>query len=133
MLEPQHSKWGGTRRLHAGRHPARPCVKPRDGRTVNTRRYAAVEVGNGTVARQLGGSRPQLKRADGAWNSADGTWWFHLEVPVPNRSVDDLVKALGGDTGNSKSQVSKICAGLDEQIATFRDRQLNHSVFPYVF
>ena len=33
------------------------------------------------------------------------------------RKVDDLVKALGADTGISKSEVSRICADLDEQVA----------------
>ena len=33
---------------------------------------------------------------------------------VSTRKVDDLVKALGADTGISKSELSRICAGLDE-------------------
>src|SRR3954449_3754724 len=33
---------------------------------------------------------------------------------VSTRKVDDLVKALGADTGISKSEVSRICADLDE-------------------
>ena len=32
---------------------------------------------------------------------------------VSTRKVDDLVKALGANTGISKSEVSRICAGLD--------------------
>ncbi|GAQ57519.1 transposase, Mutator family [Streptomyces acidiscabies] len=32
---------------------------------------------------------------------------------VSTRSVDDLVKALGGDSGISESEVSRICAALD--------------------
>ncbi len=34
------------------------------------------------------------------------------------------VKALGADTGISKSEVSRICADLDGEVATFRDRDL---------
>jgi transposase-like protein len=49
------------------------------------------------------------------------------------RKVDDLVVALGVDTGVSKSTVSRICAQLDEQVTAFRDRPLDHTVFPYVF
>jgi putative transposase len=49
------------------------------------------------------------------------------------RKVDDLVKALGADTGISKSEVSRICADLDEQVAGFADRDLSESTFPYVF
>jgi len=41
------------------------------------------------------------------------------------RKVDDLVKALGADTGISKSEVSRICADLDEQVASFADRDLS--------
>ena len=43
---------------------------------------------------------------------------------VSTRKVDDLVKALGADTGISKSEVSRICANLDEDVAAFRDRPL---------
>ncbi|GAA4927712.1 transposase-like protein [Nonomuraea thailandensis] len=35
---------------------------------------------------------------------------------VSTRKVDDLVKALGADTGISKSEVSRICADLDEEV-----------------
>ena len=37
------------------------------------------------------------------------------------RKVDDLVKALGADTGISKSEVSRICKDLDTEVAAFRD------------
>lgn len=52
---------------------------------------------------------------------------------VSTRKVDDLVKALGAETGISKSEVSRICAGLDEEVAVFRDRDLASLEFPYVF
>ncbi len=52
---------------------------------------------------------------------------------VSTRKVDDLVKALGADSGISKSEVSRICAGLDEEVAAFRDRSLAGAGFPYVF
>jgi transposase-like protein len=51
---------------------------------------------------------------------------------VSTRKVDDLVKALGADTGISKSEVSRICAELDEEVAAFRDRSLSGD-YPYVF
>ena len=35
--------------------------------------------------------------------------------------------------GISKSEVSRICAGLDEQVEAFRARPLHHTTFPYVF
>ena len=49
------------------------------------------------------------------------------------RKVDDLVKALGCDTGVSKSTVSRICGEIDDQVAVLRDRRLDHTTFPYVF
>lgn len=49
------------------------------------------------------------------------------------RKVDDLVRALGVESGISKSTVSRICEGLDEEVAAFRDRSLDHIEFPYVF
>lgn len=52
---------------------------------------------------------------------------------VSTRNVDDLVAALGVDSGVSKSTVSRICQGLDTEIARFRERTLTHTTFPYVF
>src|SRR3954447_16068478 len=52
---------------------------------------------------------------------------------VSTRKGDDLVKALGADTGISKSEVSRICADLDAEVAAFRDRSLADQGFPYVF
>jgi len=52
---------------------------------------------------------------------------------VSTRKVDDLVKALGAGTGISKSEVPRICAGLDAEVAQFRDRTLAAQDFPYVF
>jgi putative transposase len=49
------------------------------------------------------------------------------------RKVDDLVKALGVETGISKSEVSRICAELDTEVAAFRSRSLAHTSFPYLF
>jgi transposase-like protein len=52
---------------------------------------------------------------------------------VSTRKVDDLVQALGVATGISKSQVSRICADLDDQVAAFRGRSLAGTSYPYVF
>jgi transposase-like protein len=52
---------------------------------------------------------------------------------VSTRKVDDLVRALGADIGISKSEVSRICADLDEEVSAFRDRSLAETAFPYVF
>jgi putative transposase len=47
--------------------------------------------------------------------------------------VDDLVKALGVEAGISKSEVSRICAELDGEVAAFRSPSLAHTAFPYLF
>jgi putative transposase len=52
---------------------------------------------------------------------------------VSTRSVDDLVKALGADTGISKSEVSRICGDLDGPLTAFRNRPLDHVRFPYMY
>ena len=52
---------------------------------------------------------------------------------VSTRKVDDLVRALGADTGISKSEVSRICTDLDAEVSAFADRSLAEQAFPYVF
>jgi putative transposase len=49
------------------------------------------------------------------------------------RKVDDLVKALGCDTGISKSSVSRICKGIDTDVTALRTRRLDHQPFVYVW
>ncbi|MCA1722601.1 MAG: IS256 family transposase [Actinobacteria bacterium] len=51
---------------------------------------------------------------------------------VSTRRVDDLVVAMGG-TGISRSQVSRICAQLDADVAAWQARPLDEQPFPYVF
>ena len=48
-------------------------------------------------------------------------------------SVGTLVAALGIDSGISKSEVSRICAGRGEVVGAFRTRPLDHTAFPYVY
>jgi len=49
---------------------------------------------------------------------------------VSTRSVDDLVEAMGVESGISKSEVSRICSGLDEIVGAFGTRRLEHTDFP---
>jgi len=55
-----------------------------------------------------------------------------LRQRLSTRSVDDLVAAMGVDTGISKSEVSRIYERLDERVAAFRGRTVGHIAFPYV-
>src|SRR5271154_945431 len=50
---------------------------------------------------------------------------------VSTRSVDELVKAMGM-TGISKSQVSRLCAEIDDKIAAFLNRPLEGD-WPYLW
>jgi len=49
------------------------------------------------------------------------------------RKVDDLVRALGVDSGVSKSTVSRICGEIDTEVDAFRSRRLDHTTFPYLW
>jgi putative transposase len=51
---------------------------------------------------------------------------------VSTRKVDELVAALGCESGISKSEVSRICQGLDTQVQAFLQRPLEFSHYPYV-
>ena len=48
---------------------------------------------------------------------------------ISTRSVDDLVKAMGAG-GMSKSQVSRLCAEIDERVNAFLSRPLE-GAWPY--
>jgi putative transposase len=50
---------------------------------------------------------------------------------ISTRSVDDLVKAMGM-SGVSKSQVSRLCAELDERVGAFLNRQIEGD-WPYLW
>ncbi len=43
------------------------------------------------------------------------------------------MQAPGLEAGISKSEVSRVCAELDESLDVFRHRQLDHVAFPWVF
>lgn len=70
------------------------------------------------------------RRVDKALYAVICTAWIQ---GVSTRKVDDLVKALGNETGISKSTVSRICEDIDEAVHTFLGRRLDHTWFPYVY
>ena len=49
------------------------------------------------------------------------------------RKVEDLVRALGCESGVSKSTVSLICQDIDHKVVPIRQRPLGHTTCPYVF
>jgi putative transposase len=52
---------------------------------------------------------------------------------VSTRKVDALVAALGSQSGISKSQVSRICQEIDQQVQVFLSRPLESSGYAYVY
>jgi transposase-like protein len=50
---------------------------------------------------------------------------------ISTRAVDDLVRAMGG-TGVSKSQVSRLCAEIDERVQAFLNRPIE-GTWPYLW
>lgn len=101
-----------------------------DGRTVhrNGHRPKTISTTAGDVEVQIpklraGSFFPSLlerrRRIDKALHAVIMEAYVH---GVSTRSVDDLVAAMGVETGVSKSEVSRICAGLDKEIEAFRTR-----------
>jgi transposase-like protein len=52
---------------------------------------------------------------------------------VSTRKVDALVSALGSQSGISKSQVSRICQEIDQQVQAFLSRPLQEAGYAYVY
>ncbi|MDM7937787.1 MAG: IS256 family transposase [Cyanobium sp. CZS 48M] len=52
---------------------------------------------------------------------------------VSTRKVDALVGALGSQSGISKSQVSRICQEIDQEVQAFLSRPLQESGYAYVY
>ncbi len=79
-----------------------------------------------------GGFFPSLleprRRAERALSAVVQEAYVH---GVSTRKVDELVKALGM-MGISKSQVSRLCEELDEEVERFRNRELE-GPYPYVW
>ena len=98
---------------------------------VNGQAHTEEEPADGVVpvcrVRTVGGVPRRGRRIDQALHAVVMEAYVH---GVSTRSVDDLVQALGIDTGISKSEVPRICAGLDEAVTAFRTRTLGHTQFP---
>jgi len=52
---------------------------------------------------------------------------------VSTRKVTELVKALGNESGISKSSVSRICSQIDEAVEQFTSRRLDETWYPYLW
>lgn len=122
-------------RIGAGRYERTPT---RTTRRNGTRpKTVATPAGELTVAipkLREGSFFPALlhprRRVDKALYAVICTAWIE---GVSTRKVDELVKALGNETGISKSTVSRICQDIDEAVDAFLTRPLEHTWFPYVY
>jgi len=70
------------------------------------------------------------RRVDQALWAVIATAWVQ---GVSTRRVDQLVKALGCESGISRSSVSRICAQIDEYVAEFLTRRLDDTWYPYLW
>jgi putative transposase len=121
--------------IGAGRHERVPTrTTQRNG---TRERLVATTAGDVTVQipkTRTGSFLPSLlqprRRIDQALHAVICEAYVH---GVSTRKVDDLVAAMGVESGISKSEVSRICARLDAEVAAWRNRPLDHTWFPYVF
>lgn len=124
-----------TESIGAGRYErAEGRATQRNGHRTKTVSTTSGDVQIGIPKLRSGSFFPSLlerrRRIDRALHAVIMEAYVH---GVSTRSVDDLVAALGVASGVSKSEVSRICAGLDAEVARFRERTLTHTSFPYVF
>lgn len=124
-----------TVKIGAGPHERTPDrVTHRNGTRPKTLATPAGEVDLQIPKLRQGSFFPALlsprRRVDKALYAVICQAWID---GVSTRKVDHLIKALGNDTGISKSTVSRICADIDEGVSQFLGRPLDHTWFPYLF
>ena len=106
----------------------------RNGKRLKTVATTAGEVELAIPKLRTGSFFPSLlhprRRVDKALYAVICSAWIE---GVSTRKVDDLVKALGNESGISRSTVSRICKDIDEGVKEFLARRLDHTWFPYLF
>ena len=106
----------------------------RNGKRLKTVATTAGEVELAIPKLRTGSFFPSLlhprRRVDKALYAVICQAWIE---GVSTRKVDDLVKALGNESGISRSTVSRICKDIDEGVHEFLARSLDHTWFPYLF
>ena len=115
--------WGATQHRAEDPRGRGEAAADSAASTTATRGEACVPLG-------LKGDRLQKRGCSGTRHSSSARADAN---GVSTRKVDDLAAALGVDTGISKTAVSRMCAGLDEQAAAYDTGPLDHCAFPYVF
>ena len=106
----------------------------RNGKRLKTVATTAGEVELAIPKLRTGSFFPSLlhprRRVDKALYAVICSAWIE---GVSTRKVDDLVRALGNESGISRSTVSRICKDIDEGVHEFLSRRLDHTWFPYLF
>lgn len=106
----------------------------RNGKRLKTVATTAGEVELAIPKLRTGSFFPSLlhprRRVDKALYAVICQAWIE---GVSTRKVDDLVKALGNESGISRSTVSRICKDIDEGVHEFLSRRLDRTWFPYLF
>ena len=121
--------------IGAGRYERTPQrTNRRNGTRPKTVATTAGEVELAIPKLRTGSFFPSLlhprRRVDKALYAVICSAWIE---GVSTRKVDDLVKALGNESGISRSTVSRICKDIDEGVKEFLARSLDHTWFPYLF
>ena len=123
-----------TAAIGAGPHERTPTrTTQRNGSRPKTLTTAAGDVTVTIPKTRTGSFFPSLleprRRIDRALHAVISEAYVH---GVSTRKVDDVVAAMGGLAGVSKSEVSRICTALDAEVAAFAQRPLE-TAFPYLF
>ena len=121
--------------IGAGRYERTPQrTNRRNGTRPKTVATTAGEVELAIPKLRTGSFFPSLlhprRRVDKALYAVICSAWIE---GVSTRKVDDLVRALGNESGISRSTVSRICKEIDEGVHEFLSRRLDRTWFPYVF
>jgi len=121
--------------IGAGRYERTPeRTNRRNGKRLKTVATTAGEVELAIPKLRTGSFFPSLlhprRRVDKALYAVICSAWIE---GVSTRKVDDLVRALGNESGISRSTVSRICKDIDEGVHEFLARSLDHTWFPYLF
>ena len=129
------SRFGAAAVIGAQRYERTPHrTNRRNGKRLKTVATTAGEVELAIPKLRTGSFFPSLlhprRRVDKALYAVICQAWIE---GVSTRKVDDLVKALGNESGISRSTVSRICKDIDEGVKEFLARSLDHTWFPYLF
>ena len=129
------SRFGAAAVIGAQRYERTPQrTNRRNGTRPKTVATTAGEVELAIPKLRTGSFFPSLlhprRRVDKALYAVICSAWIE---GVSTRKVDDLVKALGNESGISRSTVSRICKDIDEGVHEFLARRLDRTWFPYLF